>query len=88
MVKSVPTKTIPTRTIPIKIVPTSCNEKKVTCKIENVYILLTFLLIAKPLLIIVSIYFYLIKHRSEQEHLLPYHDDSNKLKGTDINKKI
>ena len=38
------------------------NEKKATCKIQNFYILLTFLLITIALLIAVSIYYCLIKY--------------------------
>ena len=41
---------------------TSFNEKNVTCKTQNFYILLTILLITIALLIAASIYFYLIKH--------------------------
>ena len=39
------TKTFPTKTTSTKTVPTSFKEKKITCKIKNFYILLTFLLI-------------------------------------------
>ena len=38
------------------------NEKKTTCKMQNFYILLKFLLITIVLLIAVSIYCYLIKY--------------------------
>ena len=38
------------------------NEKKATCKVQNFYILLAFLLITIALLIAVSIYCYLIKY--------------------------
>ena len=38
----------------IKPLPTNFNEKKVTCKIQNLYILLAFLLITTALLIAVS----------------------------------
>ena len=69
------TKADTTNTIPIIF-----NEERLSCKIENFYILLTFVLIAMPLLIIVNIYCYFIKHRSKQKYLLPYHDTSNKLK--------
>ena len=55
-----------------RIVPTNFNEKKVACKTENVYILLTFLLIAIALLIAVTIYCYLIKHQVKQKHLLSF----------------
>ena len=45
-----------------KTIPTTFNEKKVTCKTQNFYILLVFLLITIALLITVSIYCYLIKY--------------------------
>ena len=38
----------------------------------NFYILFTFLIIMKGVLIAVSIYCYLIKLGSKKEHLLPY----------------
>ena len=41
---------------------TSFYEKKATCKTQNFYILLAFLLIAIALLLAVSIYYYLIKY--------------------------
>ena len=66
------TKTVPTKTAKTKAVPV------------NLYILLAFLLITVSLLIIVSIYFYLIEHRSKPGHLLPHHDTTNKLKEIDI----
>ena len=55
---------------------TNFNKKKATCKTQNFYILLTFLLITIELLIAVSIYCYSIK----QKHLLPFHFTNNKLK--------
>ena len=58
----------------IKIIQINFNEKKATCKMENFYILLVFLLITIPLLIAVSIYYYLIKYWAKQKHLLPFHD--------------
>ena len=45
-----------------KPILTNFNEKKVTCKTQNFYILLAFLLITIALLIGVSIYYYLIKY--------------------------
>ena len=36
--------------------------KKATCKTENFYILIAFLLITKALMIAISIYCYLIKY--------------------------
>ena len=38
-----------------KIIPKKCNEKKATCKMQNVYILLASLLITIALLIAISI---------------------------------
>ena len=44
------------------------NEKNITYKTQNFYILLSFLLITIALLIAVSIYFYLIKYWAKQKH--------------------
>ena len=44
----------------IKTIPTNFNEKNITCKTQNFYILLAFLLITITLLIAVSIYCYLV----------------------------
>ena len=46
-----------------KTVTTNFNEKNVICKTKKFYILLEFLLIIITLLIDVSIYCYLIKHK-------------------------
>ena len=54
--------------------------KKVACKTQNFYILLTFLLITIAFLIAVSNYFYLIKYRAKQKHLLPFYNTNNELK--------
>ena len=59
----------------IKAIPKNLSEKKVTCKTQNFYILLAFLLITIALLIAGSIDCYLIKHRAN--NLLPYHDTKN-----------
>ena len=59
---------------------TNFNEKKATCKTQNFYILLPFLLITIALLIAVGIYCYLIKCRAKQKFLLPFHDTNNELK--------
>ena len=56
-----------------KTIPASFNEKKATSKMQNFYVLVAFLLITIALLIAVSIYCYLIKHRTKQKHLLPFH---------------
>ena len=45
-----------------KTVPTNFNEKSITCKTQNFYILLAFLSITIALLIAVSIYCYLIEY--------------------------
>ena len=54
------------------------NEKKATCKVQNLYILLAFLLITIALLIAVSIYCYLIKYCAK--YLLPFQNTNNKFK--------
>ena len=59
---------------------TNFNEKKATCKTKNFYILLAFLLITIALLIVFSIYCYLIKHQTKQKHLLTFYNTNNKLK--------
>ena len=64
----------------IKTVLTNFNEKKATCKMQNFYILLAFLLITIALLKAVSIYCYLIKYRAKQKHLLPFRDTNNELR--------
>ena len=48
-----------------KSIPTNFMEKHVTCKIQNVYVLLAFLLITTALLIAVSIYCFLVKYRAK-----------------------
>ena len=63
-----------------KTIPTSFDEKKATCKTQNFYVLLAFLLITISVLIAVSIYCYLIKYRAKQKHLLPFHVIINELK--------
>ena len=59
---------------------TNFNEKKATCKTQNFYILLTFLLITIALLIAVSIYGYFIRYRAKQRHLLPVYYTNNELR--------
>ena len=66
-----------------KTIPKNFNGKKVTFKTQNVYILLAFLLITVALLLAVSSYCYLIKYRTKQSHLIPFHD--TKLKQVYIN---
>ena len=53
-----------------KTVPKIFHEKNVTCKTQNFYILVSFLLITMVLLIAASIYYYLIKYRAKQKQLL------------------
>ena len=45
-----------------KTIPTNFNEKNITCKTQNVYILIVFFLITIALLMAVSICCYLIKY--------------------------
>ena len=62
-----------------KTIPTNFNEKKATCKTQNFYILLVFLLITiGSLLIAISIYCSLIKYRAKQ--LFPFHYTNNELR--------
>ena len=56
----------------IKTIATNFNEKKVTCKTQNFYILVAYSLITIALLTAVSIYCYLIKYWAK--NLLPFHD--------------
>ena len=49
----------------IKTIPTNFNEKKVTCKTQFFYVLFASLLITVTLLIVVSIYCYLIKYQTK-----------------------
>ena len=52
-------------------VPTNLNEKKKqkNCKMQKIYILLAFLLITIALLIVASIYCYVVRFRAKQKHL-------------------
>ena len=52
-----------------KTITTNFNEKKATCKTQNLYILLAFLLTAIPLLIAVSIY-YFIKYQAKKKRFI------------------
>ena len=69
-----------------KTTPTSFNEKKETCKMQNFYILLAFLLITIALLklfvfkLLKLFVCYLIKYKAKQKHLLPFHVANNELK--------
>ena len=55
-------------------------DKKIDCKIQNVFVLIPFLLITIGLLISDSVYCYLIKYWAKEKHLLPFHDTNNKFK--------
>ena len=60
---------------------TNFNEKKATCKMQNLHILHVFFLISTAFLIAVSIYRYLIKYQRNLKQLLPFHfRNSNKVK--------
>ena len=63
-----------------KTIPTNFNEKKPTCKKQNVYILLAFLLINIALLIAISIYCYLKKYQAKQKDSFSFHDTNNKFR--------
>ena len=51
-----------------KTIPTNFNEKKATCKTQNFYILLAFLLITITLLIAVSTYCHLMQNKNIYYH--------------------
>ena len=57
----------------IKTIPTIFNEKIITYRTKNYYILLAFLQITIVLLIVVGIYCYLIKYQAKQKQLLTFH---------------
>ena len=59
----------------IKTIWTNFNENKITCKMQNFYNLIVFLLITVALLIAVSTCCYMIKHQTN--NLLPFHDINN-----------
>ena len=54
-------------------------KKNITCKTQNLYVLLDFLLIIIGL-IAVSIYHYLLKRWAKQNHLLPFQATNKKLR--------
>ena len=64
-----------------KTIAINFHEKNITCKIQNFYILLAFLLSTLALLIVVRIYCYLMLNRAKK-HLLPFHVTNNELKET------
>ena len=63
-----------------KTVPTNFNEKKQPVKHRIFIFYLHFLLISIALLIAVSTCCYLIKYKTKQKHLLPFHGTNNELK--------
>ena len=63
-----------------KIVPTNFNKKNIASKTQNFYILLAFLLITIALLIAVSTSWHLIKYRTKQKDLLPFHVTNNEIR--------
>ena len=56
------------------------KEKKATCKMQQFYILLAFLLIAIALLIAAGSYCSLTKYLAQQKRSLQFHNSNNKLK--------
>ena len=64
----------------IKTIPTIFNEKIITYRTKNYYILLAFLQITIVLLIVVGIYCYLIKYQAKQKQLLTFHGWNNELR--------
>ena len=67
----------------IDVKETNFNEKDITCKTQNYYILLAFLLITITLLIAVSINCYLIKYQAK--NILSFHNTNNELNKFCIN---
>ena len=61
-----------------KNILTKTNENKLICKMKNSFSLLAFLLIAKTLLITISIYCCFIKYQIKQKYLISFHDTSIK----------
>ena len=63
-----------------KTVPTNFNEKYITCKIKNLFILFVFLLITIALLLAVSIYCYLIQYRAKEKYFFSFNVTNNELR--------
>ena len=61
----------------INVKEANFNEKNITCKTQNFYILLAFLLITIVLLIAIIIYCYLMKYQGKNS--LTFHNTNNKL---------
>ena len=81
MTKNVLTKVVLAKSIQTKTLATGFNK-------NNLYVLLVFLLITISISTTVTIYCYIIKHRLEQEHLLPYYSASNSIKETEFSNKF
>ena len=64
----------------IKRIPTNFNEKTITSKTQNFYILLAFLLITIALLMADSTYCYLKKYWAKQTHILSFPVTNNELR--------
>ena len=54
-----------------KTAPTNFNQTKITCKTKPFYISFAFSLTTIVLLVVLSIYCYLIKYQIKQKHLWP-----------------
>ena len=63
-----------------KNIPTNFNEKNITCKTQNFYVLFIFSLITIALLVAVSIYCYLIKYRAKKKIFITIHVINSELK--------
>ena len=61
-------------------VSANVNDKNAIYKTQSFFILLAFSLTTIALLIAVNIYCYLIKYRTKNRHLLPFHDKNKELK--------
>ena len=56
------------------------RKKYIICQTKSFYILLTILLFTIALLIVLSIYWYLIKYKAKRKHLSPFYITNNRLK--------
>ena len=63
-----------------KTIRTNFNEKKGTCKTQNLYTLLAFLLMIIAFLIAVINYCCLIKYRAKQKHLLLFDETNDEIR--------
>ena len=53
----------------IKTIPTNFNEKKVTCKTQNFYILLVFLLVTITFVTILSLLYWICDNQKRPKNL-------------------